>query len=224
MGGAKQSNYDRQVEGYNIGYTDYNPGESFSEYSNYIGTSNSNLAQGRLKGWQAAAAEAARGAGGGGFEMPDFSSMFEPVDYTSVLAQQKADAEKEAGIAQVRDLYSRKFDAAEKATAEVNQQIADEMGHAKVVGLDYTVDDATKQKRINDVFASYWGEGDDSTLTGLIGQWGDAGYTWDLPIKRGEAKKPTEKTEGAKAGEKVKQKGPKALTAEDPLATASVLG
>lgn len=227
--GQKQSSYDRQTQGYNVGYSSYDQSKS----PDYVGaglggSSPSDLNVGYMKGWQTAAEDAARKNAnqGGGFEMPDFSSLYQPVDYTEVFAKQKADAEKAAGLAQVTDLYSKKFDAAEKATADVTQQIADEMGHAKVVGLDYTIDDATKQKRINDVFANYWGEGDESALSGLVGQWGDAGYAWDLPIVRGDATKgtTTDKTAGDKVGKKVKSKGAKLSTAEDPLATAPILG
>lgn len=157
--------------------------------------------------------------------MPDFSSMYNQTNYAEIQAKQQEEAKRNSALAQISDLYSRKFDAAEKATTDINQQIADEMGHAQVVGLDYSIDDATKQKRINDLFATYWGEGDDATLNALTGQWGDAGYKWDLPIVRGTpSEKPGEKTPGDKAGEAVKAKAPKLKPEEDPLGSAAKLG
>jgi len=195
------------------------------QYMQKLGPSNSNLNQGAIKGWQAARAAYESQGEGMSFEMPDFSSMYQQTDYAAVMAAQQEEARRQAALSQISDLYSRKFDAAEKATAEINQQVADEMGHAQVVGLDYSIDDATKQARINNLFANYWGEGDDSTLTSLTSQWGDNGYTWDLPVKRGTPETTKdEKTESKKAGGKVKTKGAKVNEAEDPLGSAAVLG
>ena len=162
---------------------------------------------------------------GSSIEMPDFASMFQN-NYDEQYAQQKADAELSDAKYQIQSLYASKFDAADQATAEVNQQILDEQGHAKLMGLDYSVDDATKQQRINDLFANYWGESDDTTLSGLIEKYGDQGYTWDLPITRGTATAKTvkDKTTGDTAGKKVKAKGSPTTTAVDPLAAPSILG
>ena len=226
MGGQKVSPYQRQQQGYNTGYSSFDPNVSDEAYLQRLGPSNSNLNQGAMKGWQDARAAYNNRSEGGGFvfEMPDFSSMYNQTNYAEIQAQQQAEAERRAALAQISDLYSRKFDAAEKATADINQQIADEMGHAQVVGLDYNIDDVTKQSRINNLFATYWGEGDDSTLTALTGQWGDAGYKWDLPIVRGTpAEKPGEKTPGDKAGAAVKAKAPKLKAEEDPLGSAAKL-
>lgn len=167
------------------------------------------------------------------FEMPDFGAFMEmmdssSIDFGAILAQQTAAAAKAQGIAQVSALYSAKFDAADMAVAEVNQQILDETAHAQLVGLDYNVDEASKQARINDIFANYWSEADESQLTSLIGKYGNAGYKWDLPVERGKSKAETakEKTPGDTAGGAVKAKtrGTKLTTEENPLGSASVLG
>jgi hypothetical protein len=148
MGGDKVIPYQRQQQGYNTGYSSFDPNVSDEAYLQRLGPSNSNLNQGAMKGWQDARASYNNRNEGGGFafEMPDFSSMYQQTDYAEIQAQQQAEAERRSALSQISDLYSRKFDAAEKATADINQQIADEMGHAQVVGLDYSIDDATKQQ------------------------------------------------------------------------------
>lgn len=168
-----------------------------------------------------------------GFEMPDFGAFIEAmgsnqIDFGSIYAQQAEAAAEAQGLAQVSAMYTAKFDAADKAITEVNQQIADETAHARLVGLDYNVDEASKQARINDIFANYWSEADESSLTGLIKQYGNAGYKWDLPVVRGKSKANAakEKTPGDKAGQAVaaKTKGAKLTTEENPLGSSSVLG
>jgi hypothetical protein len=158
------------------------------------------------------------------FSMPDFSSMYQQNDYSAVYAQQQADAEKKQGELRVQDLFHNKLDAADKATSDVNNQIAAEMAHAKTVGLDYTIDDKGKQERINNAFANYWSAGDESDLTGYIAKYGNAGTKWDLPIERGisDEDKKKEKTPGLKAGEALaaglpKTAGQAGTTDQDPL-------
>ena len=163
------------------------------------------------------------------FEMPDFSAMYasQENDYNAKLAAQQAEAEKKAGLSQVSDLYSSKFDAANQATNDVNTQIADELAHAKTVGMDYTVNDADKQARINNAFANYWTQGQEDQLHGLVSKYGDAGYTWDLPIQIGTATpgSKTDKTPEVPAGKKVKAKGSAVAAVADPLGAAnSILG
>lgn len=167
------------------------------------------------------------------FEMPDFGSFIKAmgsnqIDFGSIYAKQAEEAANAQGRAQVSSLYGAKFDAADKAITEVNQQVADETAHARLVGLDYNVDEASKQARINDIFANYWSEADEGQLSSLIGQYGNAGYNWDLPVKRGKsiADAAKEKTPGDSAGKAVaaKTRGSKLTTEENPLGSSSVLG
>ena len=167
------------------------------------------------------------------FEMPDFGAFLEAmgsnqIDFGSIYAKQAEESANAQGLAQVSALYSAKFDAADKAITEVNQQVADEMAHARLVGLDYSVDEASKQARINDIFANYWSEADEGKLSGLIKQYGNAGYDWDLPVKRGKSKADAakEKTPGDSAGKAIaaKTRGAKLTTEENPLGSSSVLG
>ena len=165
------------------------------------------------------------------FEMPDFTDLIPDVDYDTMLAEQQAEQEKTSALAQIDALYTAKFDAANAATDLVNDEINDEMSHAAVAGLDYTMTDATKQKRINNEFASYWTDAQESSLTSLVERYGDNGYTWDLPITRGDSTLATsskDKTEATSAGGAVKKTtlAASAQTDEDPfgLGVSTVLG
>lgn len=163
------------------------------------------------------------------FKMPDFSSMYasQEEDYNAKLAEQQAEQKRQEALSQVSDLYSSKFDAADKATSDVNTQIADELAHAKTVGMDYSINDADKQKRINNAFANYWTQGQENQLNGLVSKYGNAGYNWDLPITIGTptAGKKTDKTPGTPAGKPVRAKGTAVSTVVDPLGAAdNILG
>ncbi len=165
------------------------------------------------------------------FEMPDFTDLIPDVDYDAMLAEQQAEQEKTSALAQIDALYTSKFDAANTATDLVNDEINDEMSHAAVAGLDYTMTDATKQKRINNEFASYWTDAQESSLASLVEQYGDNGYAWDLPITRGDSTLATsskDKTEATSAGGAVKKTtlATSDQTDEDPfgLGISTVLG
>ena len=166
------------------------------------------------------------------FEMPDFSSMMpEQPDYAKINADAQAKAEQTDGENQIRSLFSNKFAAADKATSDVNTQIANEMAHAKTVGLDYSVDDVGKQTRINNVFADYWSSGDEQNLASLTQKYGNAGMEWNLPIVRGISTEDAakEKTPGTNAGAalntpKIKGAGVDDTTDNAPFGSNQVLG
>lgn len=127
------------------------------------------------------------------FHMPTFHMpTFHMPDYSSILQEQQAEAEQLAGEAQVQDYFTRKLDAASRAADEINAAIANESAHAKLYGLDYVVDEGMKKERINNLFAQYWTEGDESTLGQLVKQWGNAGAEWSLEVVRGNPGTPTD--------------------------------
>jgi len=165
------------------------------------------------------------------FETPDFSDLIPDVDYDALLAEQQAEEERTSALAQIDALYTSKFDAANTATDLINAEINDEMSHAAVAGLDYNMTDATKQKRINNEFASYWTDSQESSLASLVEKYGDNGYTWDLPIERGDSTRATsskDKTEETSAGGSVKKTKLAAATKtdDDPfgLGNSTILG
>ena len=171
------------------------------------------------------------------FEMPEFAmpefAMPEMPDQSQALAQQQSQFEtqmqqqKEAAAqaeaerrriegTNKRDaLYSQYMDAAGTATDFINQQINDEMSNARLLGIDYQMDDEMKSQRIGDYFASIWGEGQQSQLEALMGQWGNPSGFDGFTISRGDAGK----VKGGQAGEQQISAGkgqkPKLLIEED---------
>jgi hypothetical protein len=140
----------------------------------------------------------------GGFEGMGIDFEAQQADFDKRLAEQRAEAERQAGLSEMNSAYGLKFDAANKATAEVNQQIADESSHARLRGLDYTVPEGdAKLERINNVFSNYWSESQESQLSGLTGKWGDGNNVWDSGIKRGAGSAESIVSGGTKAGGKV---------------------
>lgn len=143
------------------------------------------------------------------------------------LEDQRKANEISAAKTRISDLYSSKYSAADTATSLVDDQIKEELAHAKLIGLDYTLDPDLRQKRINDVFATKWSEADDLTLNNLTTTHGDQGFIWDVPIVRGDPNSAVipQFTPGDKAGGKVKKtKGAKSTLEESPLGAVGVLG
>ena len=68
----------------------------------------------------------------------------------------------------------------------MNAEIADEMAQAKLSGVDYDITDEQKQQRINNYFATIWGEGDQSRLESLIGEWGNPEGFEGFTVTRGD--------------------------------------
>ncbi|MGD9156932.1 MAG: hypothetical protein PVG39_00870 [Desulfobacteraceae bacterium] len=107
-------------------------------------------------------------------------------DYEAIYQKQQEEAERRMGIEELNSLYSLKYDSADKAVQDVNAQIAEEASHAATRGLDYSVSEAEKMNRINNLFASYWSADQESSLQKLITTWGEQGQVWDSGIMRGE--------------------------------------
>jgi len=112
-------------------------------------------------------------------------------------AQQLADAERRQKEAEERaarvagenerdQLYSSYMDAAGTATDFVNSEIKKEMSNARLLGIDYSVEDEQKQTRISDYFSTVWGEGDQSRLEALMDKWGKPKGFSDWILTRGE--------------------------------------
>lgn len=161
------------------------------------------------------------------FEMPEFEMPeFDFPDYAAINAKQQEDAERRNALSNIDMLYSQKFDAAERATAEVNQQISDESSHALTRGIDYSVSEQEKKMRINNVFANYWSEGSEAELTGLTDKWGSGDRVWDSGIERGTDPGVTGSlpTKEKKAGSAVKKVSTVLTDDKDKLGSKTVLG
>jgi len=196
MGGHGESAQSRQQKGYATGYSQFQPGvDPISIY----GTQQSNLNMGAYQGWMDAAQdyEGRQNSSNGFMEM--LMSMMEgmgapQIDYTAQYAQQEAEYNRrmaeqarQAGISETQNAYANYLNAAGSATDYINAEIENERSNAALMGVDYNITDEQKQARIENYFATVWGEGDQVNLEGLVGQWGApegfTGYT----VKRGDA-------------------------------------
>jgi hypothetical protein len=206
MGGGKGGGADvaRQEKGYQSGFSQYRPGADVMQVLG--GRTDTNLAQGFLAGWQDAASQSAPAPK---IEMPDFSGVFEApqqpqVDYAAQLAAQEEARRIAEGTAARDKLFSSYMDAAGTATDYVNSEINREMSNAKLLGIDYAIDDEMKGQRISDYFATIWGEGEQSQLEGYIRDFGNpTGFT-GFSITRGDgskyAKRPGSETQESVSG------------------------
>jgi len=107
----------------------------------------------------------------------------------ATLAQQEADRRRIEGENRRDSLYSAYMDAAGAATDYVNSEIAREMSNAALIGVDYSLDDEMKSQRINDYFATIWGEGEQSSLEALMGEFGNPKGFGGFSITRGDGTK-----------------------------------
>lgn len=78
-----------------------------------------------------------------------------------------------AGLNRRDSMYSDYLSAAETSVDFINEQIIQEQANADLLGIQYEVTDEQKAERISKYFSSVWGEGDQSTLEGLFGEFGD---------------------------------------------------
>jgi molybdopterin converting factor small subunit len=113
--------------------------------------------------------------------------------YEEQQAQLLADAERAQAMSDIDSLFGSKLDAAERSATEINGEVAIEQDNALMHGLDYSLSEEDKIARVNNRFAEYWSEGDESTLGNLLGQYSPQGYTWDSPVMRGTADGSTNK-------------------------------
>jgi hypothetical protein len=125
------------------------------------------------------------------------------------------------------DIASARADAASSAVDLVNQQIADESQNAQLLGISYDINDEVKQQRINDAFATMWGEGSEQQYVELSNTWGVGPNT---SITRGDGSTYSSaeggtNIEGSTAGMKPGAKLPTSLmTQDDEGPFKSILG
>ncbi len=104
-----------------------------------------------------------------------------------MLAQQEAERRRIEGENQRDALYGSYMDAAGTATDYINQQVTEERANARLLGIDYQLDDEMKGQRISDYFASIWGEGQQQQLEALMGEWGNPKGFSGFAVTRGDA-------------------------------------
>ena len=132
-------------------------------------------------------------SGGGGSHS---SASSESSSYADALAQQEAamaqaaeDARRAAGLAERDQMFGSYMDAASSATDFIGSEIDREKSNARLLGIDYTMTDEIKSTRINDYFASIWGEGEQGRLDALMGEWGNPQGFKGYAVTRGDGSK-----------------------------------
>jgi len=137
------------------------------------------------------------------FTMPEVAMpapAYTGPSYEEQLAQQRAEEERRRQEEERRrqeeerqrkiesrdDLYTSRLDAADTAVQFINDQIQKEQANANLLGIDYTITDEEKQKRINDYFATIWNEGDETKLSNLFEEVGKPDGFKDFTVVRGD--------------------------------------
>lgn len=115
-------------------------------------------------------------------------SSYEASMQANIEAQRQAEEERRRIEGENRrdSLYSNYLDAAGSATDYVNTEISRELANAQLLGIDYDITDEAKSTRINDYFATIWGEGQQSQLEALMGEWGNPKGFEGFTIVRGD--------------------------------------
>lgn len=83
--------------------------------------------------------------------------------------------------------YADYMDAAGSSTDYVNAEIAKERANAKLLNIDYDMTNDVKAQRVNDYFATVWGEGQQSKLDQLMGEFGNPEGFTEYAVTRGDA-------------------------------------
>jgi hypothetical protein len=123
------------------------------------------------------------------------------------------------------DIMGARLDAAGSAIDFVTSQIQKEQSNANLLGVDYNITDEIKQTRINNQFASMWGESDEAKLMDLASIWG---INPELSgVTRGDASalEPTKSGQIVTGQSKGLKPKPSTLaTPSETLASTSLLG
>ena len=160
------------------------------------------------------------------FHAPDYEAIY--AQQAAAAAEAQRAAERAAGIQERDSLYSQYLNAAGEATDFINNEINREMSNARLLGIDYQINDEMKSQRISNYFASVWGEGDQSQLENLFSQWGKPKGFKGFTLERGNASAYTGGQETPEQSVSATgTKKPKTLASspeEETLSKASLLG
>lgn len=168
--------------------------------------------------------------------MPDFSSFAESVSssqnsYAEALAQQQREAEQAALKRERDELYSEYLDAASTATDFIDNQLKSEAANAALLGVKYGYTPEQRMGRIQDYFATLWGEGAQTRLETLFDQVGPVEGFEQFEITRGDASNVAGSTPGSETTvSRSRARRPRLASLasmgdeEDTLGNASILG
>jgi len=169
------------------------------------------------------------------FEMPDLGAIFSSSqssasDQAAALAQQQREAELAAKRRERDELYSEYLDAATTATDFINNQLKSEAANAALLGVEFQVPEEQKQQRIQDYFASIWGEGAQTRLETLFDQVGAVEGFEGFDLERGNAENVTEQKSGSERtvsrsrGRKRQTKSLATSDEDETLGSTTILG
>lgn len=125
--------------------------------------------------------------------------------FSNALSKQTADTKaaqelaiKNAALARRDELFSERLTNASLATDYVTSQLKEEASTANLLGVDFNVTDEQKAGRINDYFATLWGEGSQKELDTLIKNYGGPdGFDGNWGVTRGNASNTTSTTQAS---------------------------
>lgn len=168
-------------------------------------------------------------AGGGGFHFPAFPSGGSSAARAQAAAEAaRQDALRAAGEQERDFMYTDYMDAAGSAADFINSEVEGERSNANLLGIDYNINDEQKQTRVENYFASIWGEGQQAQLEGLIDKWGNPTGFEGFTLVRGDASQYQGQAEGEEVSAGISQgirPTPTLATAEDEvLGQAALLG
>lgn len=154
----------------------------------------------------------------GGFE-PSGPSYEEQMEMARI---ERGKAKRDAG-------YTAYMDASSAATDYVNSEINKEISNANLLGIHYDITDEMKQARIENYFASIWGEGEDAEVRALVEEFGEPTGFEGWFLNRGDASLAeggeTEGDETVVSRTGIPARPPTAgQNEEDLLGTAGILG
>ncbi len=122
----------------------------------------------------------------------------EPYDNSAELAKQAEDNRIAKGESDRDAAYTNYMDAAGSSTDYINAEINKEQANARLLGTDYQMNDEMKSSRINDYFASVWGEGQQTEMEQLFDEFGKPKGFEDFTVTRGDGSKYADQaTEGS---------------------------
>ena len=126
-----------------------------------------------------------------------YLKQFEQQQANSANMAKEREAQRVASGIEGRDaLYSGYMNAAGQATDYVNAEIKQEQANAAMLGIDYNITDEQKSQRVNDYFATMWGEGDQQRLEASFAEWGNPEGFTNFTVKRGDGGKYGKGSEG----------------------------
>lgn len=99
------------------------------------------------------------------FEFPEIAFP----DFGEILEGQQ----RNSSLSLLDSMWSQRFEAVNASITEVDRRIEDEQSRALLLGVDYEVDPAERERRIGELFGTVWTETNESRLNSLASKYGN---------------------------------------------------